>query len=72
VPETHRHVSKVIQECNWLEGGLDTSHAPILHRLLKDNAGRGGIKPSNPIEYIDRFGLLGPQMTVGHGAMVCG
>jgi hypothetical protein len=31
-----------------LEGGLDTSHAPILHRLLKDNAGRGGIKPSNP------------------------
>ena len=51
VLETHRHVSKVIQECNWvqgLEGGLDTSHAPILHRLLKDNAGRGGIKPSNP------------------------
>ena len=50
-PESHRHVSKVVQECNWLqglEGGLDTSHAPILHRLLKDNAGRGGIKPSNP------------------------
>jgi phthalate 4,5-dioxygenase len=50
-PETHRHVSKVVQECNWLqglEGGLDTSHAPILHRLLKDNAGTGGIKPSNP------------------------
>jgi hypothetical protein len=49
--ETHRHVSKVIQECNWLqglEGGLDTSHGPILHRLLKDDAGRGGIKPSNP------------------------
>ena len=36
-PATHRHVSKVIQECNWLqglEGGIDTSHAPILHRLL--------------------------------------
>jgi phthalate 4,5-dioxygenase len=51
VPETHRHVTKVIQECNWLqalEGGLDTSHAPIMHRLLTDNAGRGGIKPSNP------------------------
>jgi phenylpropionate dioxygenase-like ring-hydroxylating dioxygenase large terminal subunit len=49
-PETHRHVSKVIQECNWLqalEGGLDTSHAPIMHRLLKDNAGRGGINPSS-------------------------
>jgi len=51
VPETHRHVSKVTQECNWLqglEGGLDTSHAPIMHRLLTDNARRGGIKPSNP------------------------
>jgi phthalate 4,5-dioxygenase len=49
-PETHRHVSKVIQECNWLqalEGGLDTSHAPIMHRLLQDNAGRGGINPSS-------------------------
>ena len=32
VPETHRHVTKVIQECNWLqglEGGIDTSHAQI-------------------------------------------
>ena len=51
MPETHRHVTKVIQECNWLqalEGGLDTSHAPIMHRLLTDNATRGGIKPSNP------------------------
>src|SRR6266566_725000 len=48
---THRHVSKVIEECNWLqalEGGIDTSHAPILHRLLTDNSTRGGIKPSNP------------------------
>ena len=35
VPESHRHVSKVVEECNWLqalEGGIDTSHAPILHR----------------------------------------
>jgi phthalate 4,5-dioxygenase len=51
VPEARRHVSKVIEECNWLqalEGGIDTSHAPILHRLLTDNSTRGGIKPSNP------------------------
>jgi phthalate 4,5-dioxygenase oxygenase subunit len=50
-PQTHRHASKVIQECNWLqalEGGLDTSHAPILHRLISESSGRGGIKPSNP------------------------
>ena len=46
-----RHVTKVIEECNWLqalEGGIDTSHAPILHRLLTDSSTRGGIKPSNP------------------------
>jgi hypothetical protein len=51
VPEQRRHVSKVIEECNWLqalEGGIDTSHAPILHRLLTDASKRGGIKPSNP------------------------
>jgi phenylpropionate dioxygenase-like ring-hydroxylating dioxygenase large terminal subunit len=48
---THRHVSKVIQESNWLqglEGGIDTSHAPILHRLLTNSARLPGIKPSNP------------------------
>jgi len=51
VSAERRHVSKVIEECNWLqalEGGIDTSHAPILHRLLTDNSTRGGIKPSNP------------------------
>ncbi len=42
VPETHRHVTKVIQECNWLqglEGGIDTSHAQILHRNFTDDIG---------------------------------
>jgi phthalate 4,5-dioxygenase len=51
VPETRRNVTKVIEECNWLqalEGGIDTSHAPILHRLLREDSGRGGFKPSNP------------------------
>jgi phenylpropionate dioxygenase-like ring-hydroxylating dioxygenase large terminal subunit len=51
VPETHRHVSKVIQECNWLqglEGGIDTSHAPILHRLITTNSHRPGIKLTSP------------------------
>ena len=50
-PESHRHVTKVIEECNWLqalEGGIDTSHAPILHRLISETSTRGGIKPSNP------------------------
>ena len=50
-PESHRHVTKVIQDCNWLqglEGGIDTSHAPILHRLISETSTRGGFKPSNP------------------------
>jgi phthalate 4,5-dioxygenase len=50
-PETHLHVTKVMQECNWLqglEGGIDTSHAPIMHRLLSETSTRGGFKPSNP------------------------
>ncbi|MEX2490961.1 MAG: Rieske 2Fe-2S domain-containing protein [Nitrospirales bacterium] len=51
VPETHRHVSKVSEECNWLqamEGGIDTSHAPILHRKLRNDVQRGGISPTSP------------------------
>jgi phthalate 4,5-dioxygenase len=50
-PESHRHVTKVIQDSNWLqglEGGIDTSHAPIMHRLLSETSTRGGFKPSNP------------------------
>jgi phthalate 4,5-dioxygenase oxygenase subunit len=42
--ETHVPVTKVIEECNWLqglEGGIDTSHAPIMHRLLTDKSTRG-------------------------------
>ncbi len=35
-PQTHRHISKTYEECNWLqalEGGLDTSHSSFLHNL---------------------------------------
>jgi phthalate 4,5-dioxygenase len=50
-PATHLQVSKVIQETSWLqglEGGIDTSHAPILHRLLTRNTTRPGFAPDNP------------------------
>jgi phenylpropionate dioxygenase-like ring-hydroxylating dioxygenase large terminal subunit len=50
-PATHRHVSKVIQESNWLqglEGGIDTSHAPILHRAISTTTTRHGFKPTHP------------------------
>ena len=33
-PDTHRHVSKTYEHCNWLqalEGGLDTAHSSYLH-----------------------------------------
>jgi phenylpropionate dioxygenase-like ring-hydroxylating dioxygenase large terminal subunit len=51
VPEHARSVSKVWQECNWmqaLEGGIDSSHAPILHRALPTSQGRTGIAPTSP------------------------
>jgi phthalate 4,5-dioxygenase len=41
VDHAHRAVSKVLEESNWLqalEGGIDTSHAPILHRAFGDGA----------------------------------
>jgi phthalate 4,5-dioxygenase len=50
-PESHRHASKVIQESNWLqglEGGIDTSHAPILHRTFADHSNRPGFKMKDP------------------------
>jgi nitrite reductase/ring-hydroxylating ferredoxin subunit len=50
-PATHRHVSKVLQESNWLqglEGGIDTSHAPILHRVLDPDSSRPGFKVTDP------------------------
>jgi phthalate 4,5-dioxygenase len=40
-PDTHRHVSKTFEHCNWLqtlEGGLDTAHSSYLHNnRLGDN-----------------------------------
>jgi phthalate 4,5-dioxygenase len=44
-------VSKVVQETNWLqglEGGVDTSHAPIMHRVFKADSTRPGFKPTHP------------------------
>ena len=49
-PEPNRVVTKVVEECNWLqalEGGIDTSHAPIMHRMLRPNASQPGIPVSD-------------------------
>ncbi|WP_076866006.1 Rieske 2Fe-2S domain-containing protein [Bradyrhizobium mercantei] len=48
VPAAQRTVTKVVQECNWLqalEGGLDSSHFSILHRALRDNPLQEGLEP---------------------------
>ena len=50
-PSSHRFVSKVVQQCNWLqalEGGIDTSHFTILHRALKKNPAQEGIDIDSP------------------------
>ena len=49
VPDIHRLVTKNRQQCNWLqalEGGIDTAHAPILHRLLTTETSLAGISPT--------------------------
>ena len=50
VPESHRYATRIWEECNWLqalEGGIDTSHAPILHRLLREDGAGTGFSPSS-------------------------
>ena len=63
VPESHRHVTKIRQECNWLqalEGGIDTSHSSFLHRKLSAQTNREGVGPGTyharvtaPIQEVD-------------------
>jgi hypothetical protein len=48
VPASHREVNKTWEECNWvqaLEGGIDTSHAPILHRKFDPRSDIAGFAP---------------------------
>ena len=46
VPEAYRSVTRTRQESNWLqalEGGIDTAHAPILHRRLSVSSNASGV-----------------------------
>jgi len=48
VPSSHREINKTWEECNWvqaLEGGIDTSHAPILHRKFDPRSDIAGFAP---------------------------
>ena len=52
VPSSHRHVTRYLQECNWLqalEGGFDTSHLAFLHR--GDGSMPDGVDYSVPSRY---------------------
>jgi nitrite reductase/ring-hydroxylating ferredoxin subunit len=52
IPDSHRYVTRHIQECNWLqalEGGFDTSHLSFLHR--GDDGNPDGVRQSVPIRY---------------------
>jgi phthalate 4,5-dioxygenase len=52
VPDSHRYVTRHIQECNWLqalEGGFDTSHLSFLHRGDEGNA--DGVRMRVPRRY---------------------
>jgi phthalate 4,5-dioxygenase len=49
VPDTHRFVSKRLQECNYLqamEGGIDSSHVSVLHKFNLHNDAWLGNKKS--------------------------
>jgi phthalate 4,5-dioxygenase oxygenase subunit len=62
-PDSHRHVTKIVEECNWLqalEGGIDTSHSSFLHRSLTAKTTKEGVGPGTyharvtaPIQEID-------------------
>ena len=52
-PETHRGVSKVIEDANWLqalEGGIDSVHSSFLHRKFGKGDGIGitGLRAESP------------------------
>jgi len=49
LPDTHRVMAKVWEECNWLqaiEGGLDSFHASLLHGAVNPDTSHAAIKGS--------------------------
>ena len=82
VPESQRHVSKRLQECNYLqamEGGLDSIHSTFLHRgsveddpLLKRDAESAAMIKADPspafVPLTSPGGLYICDNTVGWGS----
>jgi nitrite reductase/ring-hydroxylating ferredoxin subunit len=69
VPESHRNVTKRIQDCNWLqnlEGEVDSSHANFLHASLGPDRG--------PIRNDERDEDLHPVFSIletDYGLAIC-
>ena len=52
VPEGHRYVTKMWQECNWLqsvEGAFDNVHVSFLHRNLTTDTTKPGVSPHSSL-----------------------
>jgi phenylpropionate dioxygenase-like ring-hydroxylating dioxygenase large terminal subunit len=58
-PETHRYVSKSVEDCNWLqalEGGIDTSHSSFTHNNDIHNTGLVRNADTAPVLEVERTG----------------
>ncbi len=64
LPETHRHLTKTWEECNWLqalEGGIDTAHIGFLHWGLAKKA-YGKLSEDDPTSF--RLRAQAPELQV--------
>lgn len=56
-PETHRHVSKTFEDCNYLqgmEGGLDTAHSSFAHNNSIGNKNEPRLRDRSPRLDVER------------------
>lgn len=71
LPASHVHLSLRVQECNWLqslEGELDSSHAPILHRRI-DRGGHGPDTYAGMQDHHPRFDVVETDGGIQIGAL---
>lgn len=60
VPDNHRHTTRHVQECNWLqalEGGFDAPHLTFLHRGKRSSPGRDVVPSFYEVQATD-FGFV--------------
>ena len=55
-PANHRHVSKTFEDCNYLqalEGGIDPTHATILHNVRRSATARSSTSYDELVAALD-------------------